>query len=156
MLKTSPPHLWKGRVLECYCNWKVLWDIHVVVSLVNEQKSQDRKKSTNKFYLRKGDDLLLKGDTNKDKRCFPRGWIIVVMRFMLIDSRRTGRKHYSAGYRFQSLIKLDSQVPRNNVVNFSLKYLPRKPHNLLQEDCVASLSLHDGDGCYLVSSGAWP
>lgn len=78
----------------------------------------------------------------------------MVMRFMLIDSQRSGRKHYSAGYRFQSLIKLYSHVPRNNVVNFSLKYLPRKPHHLLQEDCVTSLSSHDGDGCCLVSSGA--
>lgn len=64
MLKTSPPpHLWKGRVLECYCKQKVLWDIHALVSLVNEQKSQDRKKSTSKFYLRKGDDLVAKGGT---------------------------------------------------------------------------------------------
>lgn len=78
----------------------------------------------------------------------------MVMQFMLLDWQRAGRKHYSAGCRFQSPIKLYSHIPRKNVVNFSLKYPPRKPHNLLQEDCVVSLSSYDGDVCYLVSSGA--
>lgn len=48
--------------------------LHALVSLVNEQKSQDRKKKAQaNFISEKGITSLLKGDTNKDKRCFPHG-----------------------------------------------------------------------------------
>lgn len=56
----------------------------LLISLVNEQKSQYRKNVQANFISEKVMTSLLKGDTNKDERSFPSGWI-VVMQFMLTE-----------------------------------------------------------------------
>lgn len=127
MLKTSPPSFvykkspgmllqWKGFMGYTCFDQSGKWT----------EKSVQKKKVQANFISEKVMTSLLKGDTNKDKHPFPSGWIIVVMRFMLTDWQRTGRKHCSTGCHFQSPIKLYSHIPRNNVVLLLFSQIPPK------------------------------